>query len=59
MSDNIGYYSQPTIHHNTIVFVSDDDLWSVPREGGLAKRLTANVGIAKQPKISPDGERIA
>lgn len=59
MSDNLGYYSQPSIHHNNIVFVSDDDLWSVTREGGLAKRLTANVGIAKQPKISPDGERIA
>jgi len=59
MSDNHGYYSQPSIHHNTIVFVSDDDLWSVTQEGGLAKRLTANVGIAKAPKISPDGERIA
>jgi tricorn protease len=59
MSDNLGYYSQPTIHHDTIVFVSDDDLWSVSREGGIAKRITANIGIAKQPKISPDGERIA
>lgn len=59
MSDNLGYYSQPSIHHNTIVFVSDDDLWSVTREGGLAKRLTANIGIAKSPRISPDGERIA
>lgn len=59
MSDNLGYYSQPSIHHNTIVFVSDDDLWSIPREGGIAKRLTANIGIARQPKISPDGERIA
>ncbi|WP_413289813.1 S41 family peptidase [Bdellovibrio sp. HCB337] len=59
MSDNLGYYSQPCIHHNTIVFVSDDDLWSISREGGIAKRLTANIGIARQPKISPDGERIA
>ncbi len=59
MSENLGYYSQPTICKNKIVFVSDDDLWSVPREGGAAKRLTANIGIAKQPKLSPDGKRIA
>lgn len=59
MSDNIGYYSQPSICHDNICFVSDDDLWCVPCAGGTAKRLTANIGNARQPKISPDGERIA
>ncbi|MBC7370377.1 MAG: hypothetical protein H7326_02365, partial [Bdellovibrionaceae bacterium] len=52
MSDNRGYYSQPTIHNDTIVFVSDDDLWSVTKSGGLAKRLTANVGTASSPRLS-------
>jgi tricorn protease len=59
MSDHRGYYSQPTIHDQTIVFVSDDDLWSVQTSGGLAKRLTANVGSASSPRFSPDGTRIA
>lgn len=59
MSENLGYYSQPSICRSNIVFVSDDDLWSVSRDGGMARRLTANIGIAKQPKISPDGKYIA
>ncbi|RYZ75344.1 MAG: hypothetical protein EOP06_32495, partial [Proteobacteria bacterium] len=59
MPDNRGYYSQPTIHNDSIVFVSDDDLWSVTKAGGLAKRLTANIGTASSPRFSPDGQRIA
>ncbi len=59
MSEDLGYYRQPSIHNNNIVFVSDDDLWSVSRDGGLAKRLTANIGLASQPKISPSGNQIA
>ncbi|RYZ71375.1 MAG: peptidase, partial [Proteobacteria bacterium] len=59
MSDNRGYYSHPTIHNDSIVFVSDDDLWSVSTSGGLAKRLTANIGTASSPRFSPDGKRVA
>ncbi|RYZ81627.1 MAG: hypothetical protein EOP06_23185, partial [Proteobacteria bacterium] len=59
MRENQGYYSQPTIHNNTVVFVSDDDLWKVSVDGGEATRLTANVGVASQPRLSPDGTKIA
>lgn len=59
MTDYRGYYSQPTIHNDSIVFVSDDDLWKVAKTGGVAKRLTANVGVASSPRFSPDGEKIA
>src|SRR5688572_27804134 len=34
-----GYFRYPTIHEDTIVFVSEDDLWMVPAEGGRAWRL--------------------
>ena len=59
MSDNQGYFTQPTIHNDTIVFISDDDLWTVSKAGGLAQRLTANVGTVSSPRFSPDGKRIA
>jgi tricorn protease len=54
-----GYYRFPTIHDETIVFVSEDDLWSVPRQGGVARRLTSNIGEVTHPSFSPDGEWLA
>lgn len=39
-----GYYRFPTIHKDTIVFVCEDDLWTVPASGGVARRLTSNRG---------------
>jgi tricorn protease len=49
----------PTINATQIVFVYGGDLWSVPREGGVAKRLTAGEGVASRPVFSPDGSEIA
>jgi tricorn protease len=54
-----GYYLHPTIHNDTIVFASDDQLWSVSAEGGTAVRLTQSRGVATRPRFSPDGARIA
>ncbi len=59
MSADLGYYRHPTIHGDTIVFVSEDDLWSVPSNGGVARRLTANPGTISFPVFSPDGSKIA
>lgn len=54
-----GYYRFPTIHQDTIVFVCEDDLWSVPAQGGVARRLTANLGMTSHPALSPNGEWLA
>ena len=49
----------PTISATQIVFVYAGDLWSVPRSGGTAQRLTAGTGRASLPVFSPDGSEIA
>ena len=54
-----GYYRFPTIHKNTIVFVSEDDLWTVSASGGIARRLTSNSGQVTNPVLSPNGKQLA
>jgi tricorn protease len=54
-----GYYRHPTIHGDDVVFVSEDDLWSVPVGGGVAGRLTANPGSHSHPRFSPEGALVA
>jgi len=49
----------PTLHGDTVVFVSHDNLWSVPRTGGTASRLTTDPGNDVLPRFSPDGKWIA
>ncbi len=54
-----GYYRFPTVSHDTIVFVCEDDLWTVPISGGVARRLTSNLGATGSPQLSPNGEHLA
>lgn len=54
-----GYYRFPTIHDDTVIFVSEDDLWTLPATGGIARRLTSNLGEVSFPCLSPDGKHLA
>jgi tricorn protease len=44
---------------NTVCFSYSDDLWTVPYEGGDAKRLTSVIGSDNTPDYSPNGKLIA
>ncbi len=57
--DDLAYLRQPTLHGETIVFVADDDLWSVSAAGGVARRLTAGLSEPSTPCLSPDGKWLA
>ena len=59
MSSQQGYYRFPTIHNNKIVFVTEDDLWSVNLNYPKAVRLTTNLSQISHPLLSPDGKWIA
>ena len=50
---------RPAVSDKAIVFAYAGDLWTVPREGGDARRLTAGVGLETYPVFSPDGQTVA
>jgi len=50
---------KPTLSRTHIAFVYAGDLWTVPRDGGAAQRLTSGAGIETNPIYSPDGTAIA
>lgn len=54
-----GYYRYPCIHGESVVFVSEDDLWTVPTAGGVARRLTSSLGQVSFPAFSSDGQWLA
>jgi len=49
----------PTVNGTDIVFTYADDLWTVPRPGGSARRLTDGPGSETSPAFSPDGKWLA
>ena len=50
---------KPTLSRTHIAFVYAGDLWTVPRDGGAAQRLTSGPGVETNPVYSPDGSTIA
>ncbi len=50
---------QPDISRGQIAFIYGGDLWTAPRAGGAARRLTTTEAAESWPKFSPDGRWIA
>ena len=50
---------KPALSRTQIVFTYAGDLWTVPRDGGEAKRLTTAPGVETDAVFSPDGSLIA
>ncbi len=49
----------PDVSSDEITFVYAEDVWLVPIDGGIAKRITSTRGMEYFPKFSPDGKTIA
>lgn len=54
-----GFFRDPAIYGDTVVFTAEGDLWTVATEGGVAHRLTTHLGQEHSAAISPDGTRVA
>ncbi|MFT9447976.1 S41 family peptidase [Gluconobacter japonicus] len=58
-----GYFREPSVSGQTVLFNAEQSVWSVPLGGGTAQRLTsaphgANA-VDPHPVLSPDGTEIA
>ncbi|MGZ8848204.1 MAG: protease, partial [Pyrinomonadaceae bacterium] len=49
----------PTVSATQIGFAYAQNIWVVPRAGGMARRVTSFQGLTSNPHFSPDGKWIA
>src|SRR5438045_5874073 len=49
----------PTPNGQQIVFCYAGELYTVGKEGGIARRLTSGPGYSSFPRFSPDGSQLA
>src|ERR1700753_1196893 len=49
----------PSLSQDRIAFLYADDVWTVSRDGGEARRLTSVNAVVEGPFFSPDGKQIA
>ena len=49
----------PTVSATQIAFAYANNIWTVERSGGMARRLTSFQGQTTNPHFSPDGKSIA
>ena len=49
----------PSVSKTAVTFAYANNIWTVDRAGGTARRLTSFAGATSNPKFSPDGKWIA
>jgi tricorn protease len=49
----------PSLSQDRIAFLYGGDIWTVPRQGGDARRLTSIGAVTEGPYFSPDGSQLA
>ncbi|HEY9225232.1 MAG TPA: PDZ domain-containing protein, partial [Gemmatimonadaceae bacterium] len=49
----------PTVSKTQIAFAYANNIWTVDRSGGSARRITSFQGTTENPKFSPDGRLLA
>ncbi|MFF9507651.1 S41 family peptidase [Streptomyces sp. NPDC014724] len=53
------YLRYPHVQGDLIAFTAEDDVWLAPLDGGRAWRVSADNRPVTNPRISPDGTRVA
>ncbi|MFT7667558.1 MAG: tricorn protease [Planctomycetota bacterium] len=56
---SVGMTRHPAVSSDKIVFSYADDLWVIPRAGGVANPLVSPIGLETYPRFSPDGQTVA
>jgi tricorn protease len=59
LAGQTGFYRQPALRGDRLVFVAEGDLWQANVGGGTAQRVTTHSGAETFPALSPDGRWIA
>ena len=54
-----GLFRYPDVSKTQIVFSYANDIWVMPKEGGVALKLSSPPGVESFPKFSPDGRSLA
>ena len=54
-----GLFRFPDVSKTQIVFSYANDIWVMPKEGGMAIKLSSPPGVESFPKFSPDGKSVA
>ena len=58
-TQDAGWMTEPTLHGDRLVFVSEGELFGTDLRDGTAHRLTSHEGSESRPSLSPDGRWIA
>lgn len=58
-TNQLNLLRNPSLSAETVAFLHRDDIWGVPRTGGVATRLTSSGKVRGGPLFSPDGRYLA